>query len=403
MYRISSSMRWHGRALLAGLVLATLWLNLAPASYYDMIEWRLADLTLPQAMAPFPVSLTPRGLVTGVLMALVGFVLGKEAWEALMFERATPTRRLGTLPLAMAGGAILGGILVWLVIGSLIETAEEATFGAGWTVAAGADTLLAYTIGRRLFPAGHPALYLVLLVAILCDIAGLLLTGVIYPPTGLRPFWLILPVVAGFGVWLGFGRLPAPGATERQRQRGLQLWPYVVAGAISMVGVLAAGLPGALGLMPIIPAIPHAARGFGLFADAERVLHDPLSRLARIAEWPMPLILFLFGVTCGGIDLGAWAPTTATVLAAFWIGKPLGLVAGAAVWSAATRASLPEGISPRDLAAVAALTGIGLTVPILSLGPALPGGAMTEAARLGLALSLLAGGVAALIRAARPR
>jgi NhaA family Na+:H+ antiporter len=68
--------------------------------------------------------------------------------------------------------------------------------------------------------------------------------------------------------------------------------------------------------LPIIPAIPHAHRAFGLFAEAEEYLHDPLNRLAHLAVKPLILVLFLFGLTRGGIDLGAFAPTTLVTQAA---------------------------------------------------------------------------------------
>ena len=49
MYRVSPFLRNFGWSLLAGAVLATLWVNLSPATYYDSIEFRLTDLPLPQA------------------------------------------------------------------------------------------------------------------------------------------------------------------------------------------------------------------------------------------------------------------------------------------------------------------------------------------------------------------
>jgi NhaA family Na+:H+ antiporter len=58
MYRVSPFVRHFGQALLAGIAVATLWLTLSPATYYDAIEWRLAELPLPVWMAPFPVALT---------------------------------------------------------------------------------------------------------------------------------------------------------------------------------------------------------------------------------------------------------------------------------------------------------------------------------------------------------
>jgi NhaA family Na+:H+ antiporter len=153
---------------------------------------------------------------------------------------------------------------------------------------------------------------------------------------------------------------------------------------------VAAGLPGALGLLPIIPAIPHADRAFGLFAEAEEYLHDPLNRLAHLMVKPLSVMLFLFGLSRGGIDLAALAPTTGTVLAALWIGKPLGLFLGAVGAAQVFRLPMPAGIRIRDLMLVAVISGMGFTAPLLALDSALPGGAMTEAARLGLALSLLA-------------
>ncbi|MBE0553935.1 MAG: Na+/H+ antiporter NhaA, partial [Rhodobacteraceae bacterium] len=178
------------------------------------------------------------------------------------------------------------------------------------------------------------------------------------------------------------------------RRRGLHLWPYVLAGLLSFAGVAASGLPPALGLLPVIPAIPHADRSFGLFAEAEEYLHDPLNRLAHLMVKPLAVVLFLFGLTRGGIDLAAFAPTTLSVLAALWIGKPLGLMLGLIGAMAFLGARLPQGIGTRDLLLIAVILAMGFTVPVVALDPALPGGAMTEAARLGLALSLLAGPLA---------
>jgi Na+:H+ antiporter, NhaA family len=47
MYRASSFVPRFAKALLGGAFLATVWVNLDPASYYDSVEWRLLDLELP--------------------------------------------------------------------------------------------------------------------------------------------------------------------------------------------------------------------------------------------------------------------------------------------------------------------------------------------------------------------
>jgi len=407
MYRVSPFVRHFAWALLGGALLSTLWVNLSPASYYDAIEWRLADLNLPGWMATTPVSLTPVMLVANGLMALFVAFIGKELWEAVVLERGPLVGRASAaLPVGAVLGGMAGAVAVWLAVGAAIETAEEAGFGTGWPVPLGGDVVLCYVIGRRVFGAGHPALHLLLLVAIAHDLLALLILGIGYPTSALQPVWLALPLLASGGVWWLVGRQARPNATEVQHRRAFALWPYVLAGGVSWVGVALSGLPPSLGLLPVIPAIPHAARTFGLFAEAEGLLHDPLNRLARLLVRPLALVLFAFGLTRGGIDLQALAPTTGTVLAALWIGKPLGVVAGALLAAMVTGGGLPAGIRLRDLALIGAICGIGFTVPLLTLDTALPGGVMAEAARMGLAISLLAGPaallLAAILRRGRP-
>lgn len=391
MYRISPFISNFAWALLAGSGLATAWLNVNPAGYYDSIEARLADLALPVWLTDSPPSLTLANLTANGLMALFLFFIGKELWEALVLERRRLHGRQAATPMLALLGGLIGAALMWLGLSALLETAEEAVPGGGWAVPLGSDVVLGYMIGRAVFGAGSPALHVLLLLSIGADIAALLAVGLAFPPPPLRLLWLLVPLLACFGVWALFCRKATPGATEVQRRRAMQLWPYVLAGLASWLGVAAAGLPPALGLLPIIPAIPHADQAFGLFAEAEGFLTDPLNRATRLLVKPLIVVLFLFGLTHGGIDLAAWAPTTAITLGALWLGKPLGIMLGGLVLAPLLGLPLPAGVRRRDLALIAGIAGMGFTVPVLALGSALPGGAMQEAARLGLAISLCAG------------
>jgi Na+:H+ antiporter, NhaA family len=398
MYRVSSFVPRFAQALLGGAILATVWVNLTPASYYDSIEWRLLDLNLPGWLAALPISLTPMSVVSDGLMALFLFSIGKELWEALMLEHGALKGRQAILPVGMTLGGMIGAALVWILVGSLIETADEAGFATGWQVPLGSDVVLCYLVGRAIFPRGHLALHLLLLLAIATDILALLIAGLTHPAVSLRLAWLILPIAAALAVWQVFGRPPPPGAPERQRRARDRLLPYILAGILSWIGVAASGLPPALGLLPVIPAIAHADRSFGLFAQVEELLHDPLNRLAQALAWPLTVILFLFGLTRGGVDLSAFAPTTVTTLAALWLGRPLGMLILGLGLIAALGLRLPQGVTLRDILRVALILSMGFTVPVLALDSALPGGAMQEAARLGLALSLAAGALALLTR-----
>ena len=397
MYRVSSFVRTFAFALLGGLAIATLWVNLSPAGYYDFLEWRLVDLPLPAWMAERQLSLTPLKVVGDGLMAFFMFFIGKELWESLVLERGALSGRRALVPMGLSFGAMLGAAVMWVVVSTLVETADEAEFATGWVVPLGSDVVLCYLMGRWVFGPGHMALHVILLLTISADIIGLLVLGLSAPDASLRLLWLVLPVVASGGVWALFGRQANHATNERRKRRALHLWPYIAAGVLSWIGVAASGLPPSLGLLPVIPAIAHADRAFGLFAEAEHLLHDPLNRLAHMLIVPLGVILFLFGLIFGGIDLAAFGPTTLVVLAAMWIGKPTGLVAAWVLFERLADMHLPHGLVRRDLYLIALIMGIGFTVPVLALDRALPGGAMQEAARLGFALSLFAAPIALLL------
>ncbi|MBD1205486.1 MAG: Na+/H+ antiporter NhaA [Rhodobacteraceae bacterium] len=394
MYRVSPFVRRFAWALLGGVGLATAWVNLSPATYYDAVEYRLLDIAKPAWIAGDSLVITPMIVASDLLMAFFMFFVGKELWEALILERGALAGRRALLPTGAALGAILGAVALWWTQTALFATSEWVPAGTGWPLPIGSDIVIGYVVGRAVFGAGHPALHLLLLLSIASNVIGITLLGLVYPYAGLELLWLALPVAAAILVWRLHGRFVGQGNSELERRRGLSLWPYLLAGAASWFGVVAAGLPGALGLLPIIPAIPHADRAFGLFAEAEEFLTDPLNRLAHLMVRPLSIVLFLFGLTRGGVDLGAFGPTTGSVLAALWIGKPLGLVLGALLAARLFRLPMPAGVRIRDLVLVAVISGIGFTAPVLALDSALPGGAMAEAARLGLALSLLAAPVA---------
>jgi Na+:H+ antiporter, NhaA family len=394
MYRISPFMQRFALALGAGVVLATIWVNLHPASYYDMVEWRILELQMLRPLFPTPPSLTPLNLIAEVLIPFFMFLIGKELYEAIVLERGGFSGPSALLPIAGTLGAALGAALIWRIGAEVMDPARETLLATGWPMPIGGDVVLVYILGRWAFDWRSNALRLLLLVMIALDMLGLVLLGLTHPNGGLlRLAWLALPLAAALTVWALLARpvLRAEAAgpvPERLRRRAGWLWPYALAGIVSYAGVIAAGLPGALGLLPIVPAMVHADRSFGLFAEAEELLQDPLNRMAHALIHPITAILFVFGITRGGIDLQAYAPPTLLVLAAYWLGKPAGFLLG--TWAALRigGAELPQDLHPRALLRVALLLGIGFTVPVLALDTALDGGEVAEAARLGLGATL---------------
>ena len=397
MYRVSPFISAFAWALLCGIAVASLWVNLAPASYYDLLELRLIELELPNWLSATQPIISPLRVVGDGLMALFLFFVGKELWESLVLEHGALSGRRALVPMGLSFGAMLGAAAFWIIASALLEPAQDLDHATGWVVPLGSDVVICYLMARWVFGPKHMALHVLLLLTVSADIIALFVLGMVARGSTLQLLWLGLPLAASLAVWAAVGRRPENTASERRKRQPLHLWPYILAGIVSWVGVVASGLPGALGLLPVIPAIAHADRAFGLFAEAEELLHDPLNRLAHGLIVPVGVILFLFGLIFGGIDFAAYAPTTLVVLAAMWIGKPMGLVSVWILFERLAGFQLPHGLVRRDLYLIALIMGIGFTVPALTLDRALPGGAMQEAARLGLALSMLAAPMALIL------
>ena len=402
MYRVSRFVPRFAACLLAGAALALIWANLDPQSYSDFVEYRLADHSLigyPNPDAAFPLfdrTLTLAYLVGQALMALFFLYIGKELWEALVLRHGAFHGRRALGPLVAAAVAAAVPALVYLGLSGFVADPPLPYSGAGWPVPMAGDVALSYLVGRAALGRDHPALRYLLLVAIADDIVALLITGIAVPIGSLRPVWLLLPMGASLAVWLMFNAGPRwrdgndPLKPAQRAALRFGAWPYAVAGVISWLGMQQAGLMPALGLLPIIPAVPHADHSFGVFAEAEAVLSDLLNRIARRLVAPVSVILFVFGLTHAGVPLHSANGETLAVALALLIGKPLGVILGAALAMRLLHRPLPPGMAPADLIPVGLAAAIGFTVPLFAIDATLPGGVLREGARLGLLVSLLA-------------
>ncbi|MEZ5913779.1 MAG: Na+/H+ antiporter NhaA [Paracoccaceae bacterium] len=398
MYRVSHFVRHFAFCLLAGLALAMLWVNLAPESYFDFIEYRLADAPFvgyPDPSADFGANrtLTIGYLSGGVLMAFFFLLAGKELWEAIILPTGSLRGRKAITPLAATLGGMAGAALVYLAFSAIAGSGAVPV--RGWVVPLASDVALCYLVGRAVFGARHPALRFLLLLTLTSDFYALLLAGS-GPPAGMRSLvWLLLPLGAGLIAFLLFNRLPRflhrdDRVTRRPGAGPLAALPFLLAGVISWYGVQQAGFHPALGLLPIVPAIPHANHAYGLFAEVEELLHDLLNRIAHALVYPVCAALFLFGLTHGGAEIVAAGPVTLAVLAAVWLGKPAGVILGALFGARVLGAGFPIGMGKRDLLIAATITATSATVPLLAVPTALPGGEVAEAARLGIVCGLAA-------------
>jgi NhaA family Na+:H+ antiporter len=155
-----------------------------------------------------------------------------------------------------------------------------------------------------------------------------------------------------------------------------------------------AGIHPALGLLPIIPAIPHSDIEFGVFAEEEDALPDLLNRMEHGLKPPVEIVLFLFGLANAGVEFSAIGAATWLVMIGLLIGKPLGITVLGLFAARTLGLGLPPGMNGRDLFVVGCVAAIGFTVALFVAGVAFPAGPIQDAAKMGALFSFAASGVA---------
>lgn len=399
MYRVWTYVSTYSLLLIAGAVIALVWANIDPASYHNVIDMVLIDnfvIGHPHGEGGDTVrTLTLHYLINDVLMAFFFAIAGKEVWEAIALESGSLRGRRALTPLIATAGGMLGPVAVYLGLAAVLGVFEATS--RGWAIPTATDIAFSYLIGRIIFGAGHPAIRFLLLLAIADDAAGLIILAVFYPTGDLAPAWLLLSLAAAVGVFVLFNWLPRrldrgnqlrPVST-RVRKR-LSFWPYLIAGAASWYAFQQAGIHPALGLLPIVPTIPHADRGFGVFADAERYLTDLLNVIEHALKVPVQIVLFFFGLANAGVEFSAISEPTWLVLAGLIVGKPVGIFLFGWIAAVALGLGLPKGMALRDLLVVGFVAAIGFTVSLFVASVAFPAGPVQDAAKMGALLSFAA-------------
>lgn len=405
MYRVWGFLSEYSLLLIAGAVIGLAWANIDPASYHAFVEFplveggRVGQLHV-DAEGHAHRTLTLHYLINDMLMALFFAIAGKEVWEAVALKNGALRGRKALTPLVAAAGGMIGPVAVYL--GGAAALGSFSILANGWAIPTATDIAFSYLIGRIVFGAGHPAVMFLLLLAIADDAGGLLILAVFYPQGELAPAWLLLSFGAAAAAYLLANWLPRrmdrgyplkPFSSRVRRKLGV--WPYVIAGCLSWYGFQQAGIHPALGLLPVIPAIPHADVEFGLFAEEEAYQLDLLNRMEHGLKAPVEVILFFFGLANAGVEFSAMGEATWLVLAGLVIGKPVGITLFG-FWGARAF-GMPEGMGMRDVFVVGCVTAIGFTVSLFVASVAFPPGPVQDAAKMGALFSF---GAAALAIAA---
>lgn len=418
MYRVWNFVATYSVLLIAGAVVALVWANAHPLSYHHFVEYPIwfndrygVDIAywtraLGEASYHYEIGdvrrvVTLHYLINDLGMALFFAIAGKEVWEALILENGALRGKKAATPLVATVGGMVGPIAVYLGIAVGLGSDTFDAVSRGWAIPTATDIALSYVIGRLVFGAGHPAVRFLLLLAIADDAGALLILAIFYPTAEVAPEWLLLSLAAAVIVFVLFNWLPRRldrGDQMRRRstwvRKRLSWYPYAIAGLVSLYAFTQSGIHPALGLLPVIPAIPHADRAFGIFADAERHLHDVLNQMQQGVKVPVEVILFLFGLVNAGVALSAIAEPTWLVLAGLVVGKPVGIFVFGALAAHVFGLGLPRGMRTVDLVIIGLIAAIGFTVALFVASVAFEPGAVRDAAKMGALFSFGAAGLA---------
>ena len=361
--------------LLLGAVAGLAWANLAPEHYLWVRDLHFPALDHGGAWR----GMDPRYLVNDILMSLFFALVGKQVWEALLPGGSLNNPRRAATPVLCAVGGMAAPAAIYLALAAL--TGRWADLRQGWAIPCATDIAFSYLIARFVFGKDHPATPFLLLLAIADDALGLIVLAAFYPVEPVRPLWLALSALA-----VGLGLL-----LRRSRVRSFG-WYLAGPGALSWFGFALSGLHPALGLLPILPTLPHARAAEKPHWEATHRT-DTLDRFEAFWKQPVEVILGLFGLLNAGVLLGAAGAATWIVLLALIAGKPIGIFLTGLMGTKLLRLDLPDGIRPRELFVIGCAAGIGFTVALFVATVAFEKGPAQDAAKIGALASCSAGAV----------
>ena len=402
MYRVWNFLTQYSLLLIIGALAALAWANTNPESYHHFVEFVIIDDFFighlhDDGHGHVTRTLTLHYLVNDVLMALFFAIAAKEVWEAIILENGSLRGKKAATPLIATAGGVLGPVAVYLGLAAFLGSDTYDAVSKGWAIPTATDIAFSYLVGRLVFGAGHPAVRFLLLLAIADDAVGLLILAIFYPSGDLAPVWLLLSFGAAIAVFVLANWLPRhldrgnqarPNSTWVRKK--LSFWPYAIAAALSWYGFQESGIHPALGLLPIVPTIPHADRAFGIFSEAETHLHDLLNDIEHALKYPVEIILLFFGLLNAGVEFKSISEPTWLVLAGLLIGKPVGVMLMGWIAAKPMRLGLPEGMRIIDLFVVGCVAAIGFTVALFVASVAFDAGPVQDAAKMGALFSFFA-------------
>jgi NhaA family Na+:H+ antiporter len=295
-----------------------------------------------------------------VFFLLVGMEIKR---EVVVGELSQPSQV--ALPIAGA----LGGILLPAAIYAAFTWRDPAAL-AGWAIPSATDIAFAVAIVAALGPKRvPPTLRLFLLtLAIVDDLAAIVIIAIFYTAN------LSALALALAGVCIA-------GLVALNLLGVLRAWPYLLVGLALWLCVLQSGVHATLSGVVLGFCLP-------LGKSFEHLEH-------RLRPLVLLLIVPVFAFANSGLDLGGVSasmlhdPIVLGIVAGLFVGKQLGIFAGAAGLIALGLARLPDGSGWRQLYGVSACGGIGFTMSLFIGTLAFEGGGRLPMVQLGVLIGSL--------------
>src|SRR5688572_17377013 len=216
--RIASFIFDNSLLLLAGTIAAVIWANVDLTGYEQIAH-------------PLHFWVNDIGMVFFFALA------AKEVFEATLPGGPLASPRRALSPLAAAVGGMTAPALTYVALTSTIGPGELTR---GWAIPCATDIAFSAMVGRVIFPAGHPAIPFLLLLAIADDALGLMILAVFYPSGAVS--FIALAVLMTAAIVL---------ALLLRRRRTHSFWPFVLGpGALSWAALYFGGFHPALALVP---------------------------------------------------------------------------------------------------------------------------------------------------------
>ena len=401
-----------GIVLLGAAGIALIWANSPWSGSYESFWHTEISLTI----GTFEVSEDLLHWVNDGLMTIFFFVVGLEIKRELVAGELNEWRKA-----ALPAVAALGGMVVPALIYISLNLGGDGS--SGWGIPMATD--IAFAVGvLTLFGSRAPTSLKIFLLslAIVDDIGAILVIALFYS-SGLQFWWLaaavgfiaVIVLMKRFRVW----------------------WTpiYAMVGAAAWFATLESGVHAtiagvALGLLT--PARPYDAAGAAdAIREAGHLISDPspgavrrtmiqaqevVSVAERIEHVLHPyssfVIIPIFALANAGVEMDVGtlgdavsSPITVGIVLGLVVGKLIGITGFSWIAVRFGIGTLPQGATWGQLAAVAAIAGIGFTVSLFIAGLAFTQMTLVDEAKIGiLAASAVAAAVGAIIlRLARGR